>query len=103
MVETAALDWGKVLEYGLGAAALLWIGIYVVVPLRDRHTKFLDSVEKTNEQLAGTIEKQADILSGMQTGLTNMAENQKQMAKEVEKMSQIVEKLATIQQHLRMP
>lgn len=99
----ASLDWGKVLEYGIGAASLLWIGVYVVVPLRDRHTKFLDSVEETNDKLAGTIEKQADILAGMQSGLDRMADNQKQMANEVQKMAEIVEKLTNIQQHLRMP
>lgn len=102
-MESSVIDWGKVLEYGIGVAALLWIGVYVVVPLRDRHVKFLDSVEKTNDQLAGTIEKQADILAGMQNGLDRMAGHQQEMAREVEKMSQIVEKLATIQQHLRMP
>jgi len=102
MAETA-IEWAKVLEYGIGAAALLWIGVYVVVPLRDRHTKFLDSVEKTNSQLAGTIEKQADILAGMQSGLDRMADNQQQMAAEVKKMAEIVEKLTNIQQHLRMP
>lgn len=103
MVEAATIDWGKVLEYGLGAAALLWIGVYVVVPLRDRHLKFLESVEKTNDKLTGTIEKQADILAGMQAGVTQLAENQREMARDVEKMGQIIEKLTTIQQNLRMP
>lgn len=102
MAETA-IEWAKVLEYGIGVAALFWIGIYVVIPLRNRHEKFLDSVEKTNSQLAGTIEKQADILAGMQSGLDRMADNQQQMASEVKKMAEIVEKLTSIQQHLRMP
>ena len=103
MLEAATIDWGKVLEYGLGAAALLWIGVYVVVPLRDRHTKFLDSVEQTNNKLAGIIEKQADILAEMQSAVTQLARNQQEMARDVEKMGQIIEKLTTIQQNMRTP
>ena len=61
-------DWMKIAEYGFGALALVWIGIYVVVPLRDRHTKFLDKVEETNDRLTNAIDKQADILLNLQTG-----------------------------------
>lgn len=92
----ASMDWGKVLEYGIGAASLLWIGVYVVVPLRDRHTRFLDSTEETNKSLAKTVEKQADILVGLQTGLDKM--NSK-----IDKMEEVVEKLSIVTQHLRMP
>jgi hypothetical protein len=102
-MQPGALDWAKVLEYGLGVAALLWIGVYVVMPLRDRHMKFLDSVEETNDKLAGTIDKQADILHGLQNGLTQLANNQKETSEEVKKLADIVEKMSSIQQHLRMP
>ena len=93
---TDAADWAKALEYGLGVASLGWVGIYVIIPLRDRHTKFLDSVERTNEQLAGTISKQADLLQGMQDGLEKMNDK-------IDKMEQVVEKLSIVTQHLRTP
>lgn len=86
-------DWMKIAEYGFGALALVWIGIYVVVPLRDRHTKFLDKVEETNDRLTNAIDKQADILLNLQTGMNQLSTNHKE----------IIDKLTTIQQHLRMP
>ena len=101
MIEMA--DWGKILEYGFGAAALAWIGWYVIIPLRDRHVKFLDSVEKTNESLSETVQKQATILEGLLSTQNQMAKNQEKLGIEMEKLSEIVEKLANITQHLRMP
>lgn len=98
------MDWLKFAEqYGLASAGLAVVFYYVILPLKNRHEKFLDSVEQTNGKLAGTIEKQADILNGLQTGLNTLAQNQKDMGQEVKNLAQIVEKLTTIQQHLRMP
>jgi len=76
-----------------GLAAIFW---YVVLPLKDRHIKFLDTTEETNKSLAKTIEKQADILEGMQTGLTKMNDK-------IDKMEEVVDKLSVVTQHLRMP
>lgn len=90
-------------EFGLPSAALGLFFWYVIIPLKDRHVKFLDSVEETNDKLAGTIEKQADILHGLQTGLNQLSSNQKETSEEVKKLADIVEKLTSIQQHLRMP
>lgn len=98
-----AIDWAKVLEYGFGGAALLWIGIFVVIPLRDRHAKFLDSVERTNESLSATIQKQALILEGLLNTQNQMAKNQEKLGEEMEKLSEIVEKLAAVTQQLRSP
>ena len=91
------MDWLKFVEqYGLASAGLVAVFWYVVLPLKDRHIKFLDSTEETNKSLAKTIEKQAEILDGVQTGLNRM--NSK-----IEKMEEFVEKLAAVTQHLRMP
>ena len=91
------MDWLKFVEqYGLASAGLVAVFWYVVLPLKDRHIKFLDSTEETNKSLAKTIEKQAEILEGVQTGLNRM--NSK-----IEKMEEFVEKLAAVTQHLRMP
>ena len=94
-------EWINILEYGFGAAALTWIGWFVVIPLRDRHVKFLDSVEKTNESLSNTVQKQATILEGLLSTQNQMAKNQEKLGLEMEKLSEIVEKLANITQHLR--
>lgn len=90
-------------EFGLPSAALGLFFWYVVIPLKDRHIKFMDKVEGTNDQLAGTIDKQADILNGLQHGLNQLASNQKETSQEVKKLAEIVEKLSTVQQQLRMP
>lgn len=91
------MDWLKFVEqYGLASAGLVAVFWYVVLPLKDRHIKFLDSTEETNKSLAKTIEKQAEILEGVQNGLNRM--NSK-----IDKMEEVVEKLAAVTQHLRMP
>lgn len=91
------MDWLKFAEqYGLAGAGLVAVFWYVVLPLKERHMKFLDSTEETNKSLARTVEKQAEILEGMQTGLEKM--NNK-----IDKMEEVVEKLTTVTQHLRMP
>ena len=91
------MDWLKFVEqYGLASAGLVAVFWYVVLPLKDRHIKFLDSTEETNKSLAKTIEKQAEILDGVQTGLNRM--NSK-----IDKMEEVVEKLSVVTQHLRMP
>lgn len=94
--EVSIEDWKVAAEYGFGALALFWSGVYVVIPLRDRHIKFLDSTEETNKSLSKTIEKQADILQGMQAGLDKMNEK-------IDKMEEIVDKLTVVTQHMRMP
>ena len=91
------VDWVKFAEqYGLAAAGLAAVFWYVIIPLKDRHIKFLDTTEETNKSLAKTVEKQAEILEGMQTGLTRMNDK-------IDKMEEVVEKLTTVTQHLRMP
>lgn len=98
------MDWMRFAEqYGLSAAGLAVVFWYVIIPLKNRHEKFLDSVENTNGKLAGTIEQQVQILHSLQHGLTTLADNQKEMSSEVKKMAEIVERLSTVQQHLRMP
>lgn len=91
------MDWLKFAEqYGIASAGLAFVFWYVILPLKDRHVKFLDTTEETNKSLAKTVEKQADILQGMQVGLEKM--NTK-----IDKMEEVVEKLTTVTQHLRMP
>jgi methyl-accepting chemotaxis protein len=91
------MEWLKFAEqYGISSAGLAAIFWYVVLPLKDRHIKFLDTTEETNKSLAKTIEKQAEILEGVQTGLDRM--NSK-----IDKMEEVVEKLSVVTQHLRMP
>ena len=91
------MDWLKFAEqYGLASAGLACVVWDVVLPLKDRHVKFLASPEETNKSLAKTVEKQAEILEGMQTGLERM--NSK-----IDKMEEVVEKLSIVTQHLRMP
>ena len=91
------MDWLKFAEqYGIASAGLALVFWYVILPLKDRHVKFLDTTEETNKSLAKTVEKQAEILQGMQTGLDKM--NNK-----IDKMEEVVEKLTTVTQHLRMP
>ena len=91
------MDWLKFVEqYGLASAGLVAVFWYVILPLKDRHIKFLDTTEETNKSLARTIEKQSDILEGMQTGLTKMNDK-------IDKMEEVVEKLSVVTQHLRMP
>jgi len=47
------MDWLKFAEqYGLASAGLAFVFWYVVLPLKDRHVKFLDSTEETNKSLA---------------------------------------------------
>jgi len=46
--------------------------------------------------LAKTVEKQAEILEGMQTGLAKMNDK-------IDRMEEVVEKLSIVTQHLRMP
>ena len=73
------MDWLKFAEqYGLASAGLALVFWYIVLPLKERHVKFLDKVEETNDRLAGTIDKQADILQGLQAGLNQLASNQKE-------------------------
>lgn len=98
------MDWLKFAEqYGLPSAGLGLVFWYVILPLKDRHIKFLDSTEETNKTLAKTVEKQADILDGMQTGLNRIVDRQDQMNQKIDKMEEIVDKLSSAQQHLRMP
>jgi methyl-accepting chemotaxis protein len=98
------MDWLKFAEqYGLASAGLALVFWYIVLPLKERHVKFLDKVEETNDRLAGTIDKQADILQGLQAGLNQLASNQKETSDEIKKLADIVEKMSANQQHLRMP
>lgn len=91
------MDWLKFAEqYGIATAGLAVVFWYVILPLKDRHVKFLDSTEETNKSLAKTVEKQAEILEGMQTGLNRINDK-------IDKMETIIEKLTTVTQHLRMP
>ena len=91
------MDWLKFAEqYGLASAGLAFVFWYVILPLKDRHVKFLDSTEETNKSLAKTVEKQAEILEGMQTGLAKMNDK-------IDRMEEVVEKLSVVTQHLRMP
>jgi hypothetical protein len=91
------MEWLKFAEqYGIASAGLAAIFWYVVLPLKDRHIKFLDSTEETNKSLAKTVEKQAEILEGLHSGLDRM--NSK-----IDKMEEVVEKLSIVTQHLRMP
>ena len=91
------MEWLKFAEqYGIASAGLAAIFWYVVLPLKDRHIKFLDTTEETNKSLARTVEKQAEILEGMQTGLTKINDK-------IDKMEEVVEKLSVVTQHLRMP
>jgi len=96
------MDWLKFAEqYGLASAGLALVFWYIVLPLKERHVKFLDKVEETNDRLAGTIDKQADILQGLQAGLNQLASNQKETSDEIKKLADIVEKMSANQQHLR--
>ena len=96
------MDWLKFAEqYGLASAGLALVFWYIVLPLKERHVKFLDKVEETNDRLAGTIDKQADILQGLQAGLNKLASNQKETSDEIKKLADIVEKMSANQQHLR--
>ena len=91
------MDWLKFAEqYGIASAGLALVFWYIILPLKDRHMRFLDSTEETNKSLARTVEKQAEILEGMQAGLTKMNEK-------IDGMEQVVEKLSIVTQHLRMP
>lgn len=91
------VDWIKFAEqYGLASAGLGLVFWYVILPLKDRHIKFLDTTEETNKSLAKTVEKQAEILEGMQTGLNKMNDK-------IDRMEEVVDKLTTVTQHLRMP
>ena len=96
------MDWLKFAEqYGLASAGLALVFWYIVLPLKERHVKFLDKVEETNDRLAGTIDKQADILQGLQAGLNQLASNQQETSDEIKKLADIVEKMSANQQHLR--
>ena len=96
------MDWLKFAgQYGLASAGLALVFWYIVLPLKERHVKFLDKVEETNDRLAGTIDKQADILQGLQAGLNQLASNQKETSDEIKKLADIVEKMSANQQHLR--
>ena len=96
------MDWLKFAEqYGLASAGLALVFWYIVLPLKERHVKFLDKVEETNDRLAGTIDKQADILQGLQAGLNQLASNQKETSDEIKKLADIVEKMSANQQHLK--
>ena len=67
------MEWLKFAEqYGPASAGLAAVFWYVILPLKERHIKFLDSTEETNKSLARTVEKQAEILEGVQTGLDRM-------------------------------
>ena len=57
---------------------------------KDRHVKFLDSTEETNKSLAKTVEKQAEILEGMQTGLERMNSKIDKMEESVERLIAMV-------------
>lgn len=91
------MDWLKFAEqYGIASAGLALVFWYIILPLKDRHMRFLDSTEETNKSLARTVEKQAEILEGMQTGLSKMNDK-------IDRMEEVIEKLTTVTQHLRMP
>ena len=91
------MDWLKFAEqYGIASAGLALVFWYIILPLKDRHMRFLDSTEETNKSLARTVEKQAEILEGMQTGLSKMNDK-------IDRMEDVIEKLTTVTQHLRMP
>ena len=91
------MDWLKFAEqYGIASAGLALVFWYIILPLKDRHMRFLDTTEETNKSLARAVEKQAEILEGMQTGLNRMNDK-------IDRMEEVIEKLTTVTQHLRMP
>lgn len=95
VIDQGFIDFVK--EYGFNGAIIAWLAWFIVIPLKERHMKFLDSVEQTNKGMIGTIEKQADILQGMTVTQNRMADTQTKMNQEIEKMSQIIESLAGVQ------
>lgn len=47
-------------DVGIPAAGLLAMFIYVVLPLKDRHLKFLDKIELTIDKITQTQDKIVD-------------------------------------------
>lgn len=56
---TAALMWFVVKVLWMLYSAGAWVGMEFMTPIKERHLEFLDGMQRTQERLAETQEKQA--------------------------------------------